>query len=111
MFKKIQIAIEYLLHRRKLTVLGDEVNTEWMDPVQECYPTWTRFQVLKDGLAVHWCDKELQVIQGYWRISEAVKKGSVQCRSEKPTCALLTATGMTCYEIMEKAYLERGARC
>lgn len=108
-FEKFRAALQHF-RAPQCEVLGDKENTEWMVEVQRCVPPWIAFQVLKDGLSITWYDKRWQIIQGYWQIHKLVEEGNAKCRAEKPNCALLTASGMTCYQIMEKAYLERDAR-
>ena len=88
------------------TILGDRKDLSWMeplDPPNKCIPQWESFQILKGGLAIWWGDNELAAIQDTG-VSTFCQEYSKHCREDVSDCAMLTTTGLTCYEIMLKAF-------
>lgn len=86
----------------KWEIIGDKENTEWMVPVSKCVPSWVSFSILKNGLAIMYPSNDAVCIQ-LNLLETYVKEMSEHCRKDAPGCAMMIATGMTCYEIMQKA--------
>ncbi|MDO9333792.1 MAG: hypothetical protein Q7T57_04645 [Dehalococcoidales bacterium] len=86
--------------KKPLIVLGDKEDTSWAKPVRKCVPSWQSWSVLKDGLGVVFSDGDAVLIQTKV-LPEYLKRFNEHCRKDVSDCAMLSATGKTCYEIME----------